>query len=348
VGQVIVVGSVNTDYSVRISHLPRPGETVTGGRLEILPGGKGANQAHAAARLGAAITLIAAVGTDAAGDSARRDLAGAGIDITALMRSSAPSGFAMILVDSAGENMIAVAPGANEQLSAAAVRERLATRLTAGTVVLASLEVPLAAVTAAAGAAADAGASMVINPAPGQVLPAAMLRGAIVTPNEGEILRVAPPATGAAATGSAAAGTAAVSAGTAGVAAAGAAATGAAAGGAAAAGAAAAGTSTPDEDAAVAYLLGSGARAVIITRGSRGASVFRAGQAPLDVPAPRVEVVDTVGAGDAFNGALATALAAGLALETAVAVAVQAGAAACTGAGARQALPRAGDIALLG
>ncbi|HEY1641969.1 MAG TPA: PfkB family carbohydrate kinase [Streptosporangiaceae bacterium] len=186
-GQVIVVGSVNTDYSVRISHLPRPGETVTGGRLEILPGGKGANQAHAAARLGAAITLIAAVGTDAAGDSARRDLAGAGIDITALMRSSAPSGFAMILVDSAGENMIAVAPGANEQLSAAAVRERLATRLTAGTVVLASLEVPLAAVAAAAGAAADAGASMVINPAPGQVLPAAMLRGAIVTPNEGEI-----------------------------------------------------------------------------------------------------------------------------------------------------------------
>lgn len=330
-GQVIVVGSVNTDYSMRIGHLPRPGETVTGGQLEILPGGKGANQAHAAARLGAAVTLIAAVGTDVAGDSARRDLAGAGIDISALVRSGAPSGFAMILVDAAGENMIAVAPGANEQLTAAAVREQLAARLTASTVVLASLEVPLAAVTAAAGAAAGAGASMVINPAPGQLLPAGMLSGAIVTPNEGEILRVSPPGPEAAVAGTAAAGTAGTAPAPTG----------------AATRAAATGPSRPDENTAVAYLLGAGAQAVIITRGSRGASVFRAGQSRLDVAAPQVEVVDTVGAGDAFNGALATALAAGLALETAVAVAVQAGAAACTGAGARQALPCAADIPLL-
>jgi len=309
VGQVIVVGSVNTDYSVRIGRLPRPGETVTGGRLEIRPGGKGANQAHAAARLGAEVTLVAAIGTDAAGESALADLAGAGIDTSALARSGAPSGFAMILVDSAGENMIAVAPGANEQLSAALVTERLAGLLTAAAVVLASLEVPLAAVQAAAVAAAAADAVLIVNPAPGQVLPPQLLRGAIVTPNEGEILLVAPRTSGPD------------------------------------------GPVGPDdaagEAAAVAYLLSCGARAVIITRGSRGATIFRDGRDPLEVPAPVVEVVDTVGAGDAFNGALATALAARLPLDTAVVAAVQAGAAACTGAGARQALPRASDIPLL-
>jgi ribokinase len=304
VGQVIVIGSVNTDYSVRIGRLPRPGETVTGGRLEILPGGKGANQAHAAARLGAGVTLVAAIGTDAAGESALADLAGAGIDTGALVRSGAPSGFAMILVDAAGENMIAVAPGANEQLAAAQVTERLAGRLTAGTVVLASLEVPLAAVLAAAAAAAAAGAVLIVNPAPGQLLPPQLLPGAIVTPNEGEILLVAPDGPDDA-------------------------------------------DDAAGEAAAVAYLLGCGAQAVIITRGSRGATIFRDGRDPVDVAAPVVDVVDTVGAGDAFNGALATALAAQLPLETAVAAAVQAGAAACTGAGARQALPRASDIPLL-
>jgi ribokinase len=301
-GQVIVVGSVNADYALRVGHLPAPGETVTGGRLDITPGGKGANQAHAAARLGAAVTLVAAVGNDAAGDSARADLAAEGIDRSCLIRCDAPTGVAVILVDEAGENMIAVAPGANDGLTALVAHELLTGRVDGGTVLLASLEVPLAAVTAAAAAARAAGATLVINPAPGRLLPPELLRGAILTPNEGEILRVAP--------------------------------------------AAADGTG-PDEAAAVAYLLGAGARAVIVTRGDRGATLLRAGQAPVDLPAPAVEVVDTVGAGDAFNGALVTALAAGLPLERAVAAAVQAGAAACTGAGARQALPRAGDIPLL-
>jgi ribokinase len=300
-GQVIVVGSVNADYTVNIGHLPQPGETVTGGSLDILPGGKGANQAHAAARLGAPVVLVAAVGNDPAGDSARADLAADGIDTSCVLRCDAPSGVAVILVDAAGENMIAVAPGANDRLTAAAVSERLDGRVDAGTVILASLEVPLPAVTAAAAAAAQAGAVMVINPAPGRALPPELLRGVILTPNEGEVLRVAPPAA----------------------------------------------AGPPPESAAVAYLLAAGARAVVVTRGSRGATLLRPGQPPADFPAPRVEVVDTVGAGDAFNGALVTALAAALPLETAVAAAVQAGAAACTGAGARQALPRAGDIALL-
>jgi ribokinase len=305
-GQVIVVGSVNADYTVRIGHLPLPGETVTGGRLEILPGGKGGNQAHAAARLGARVTLVAAVGDDATGQQARADLVADGIDTSGLISEPGPSGVAVILVDAAGENMIAVAPGANERLTAGRVSELLAGRVAAGTVILASLEVPLAAVSAAAAAvsatAAD-GAVLVVNPAPGQALPPDLVDGVILTPNEGELRRL--PAAGDD------------------------------------------GTAEPDEDAAVAYLLGAGARAVIVTRGSRGATLFRSGREPASFPAPRVEVVDTVGAGDAFNGALATALAAGLPLDTAVTAAVQAGAAACTGQGARQALPRAGDIPAL-
>jgi ribokinase len=301
-GQVIVVGSVNADYSVRLPALPQPGETVTGGRLQILPGGKGANQAHAAARLGAAVVLVAAVGTDAAGDGARADLAADGIDISCLVRCEGPSGVAVILVDAAGENMIAVAPGANDRLTAAAVTGLLAGRVDAGSVLLASLEVPLEAVDAAAAAAEAAGATLVINPAPGRLLPPGLLRGTILTPNEGELLKLAP---------------------------------------------ASAAGDLPGEQAAVAFLMESGARAVIVTRGSRGATLLRPGREPADFPAPSVEVVDTVGAGDAFNGALVTGLAAALPLDLAVAAAVEAGAAACTGPGARQALPRAGDIALL-
>jgi ribokinase len=303
VAQVIVVGSVNADYSVRISHLPQPGETVTGGTLAVMQGGKGANQAHAAARLGAAVSFVAAVGDDSAGDSAAADLASAGIDLGGLLRSGEPTGVAVILVDAEGENMIAVAPGANAGLTAADVTRLLDGRITADSVVLACLEVPLATVTAAARAAAAGGATMVINPAPGQPLPAGLVAGAILTPNEGELLRL-PGQDGAA-------------------------------------------QDAAGEQAAVDWLLAAGARAVIVTRGSRGATLFRAGHEPASFPAPRIEVVDTVGAGDAFNGGLATALAAGLSLETAVTVAVAAGAAACTGAGPRQALPRAADIPVL-
>lgn len=299
VAQVIVVGSVNADYAVRIDHLPQPGETVTGGELAIMQGGKGANQAHAAARLGATVSFIAAVGTDAAGDSARADLAGEGIDIGGLVRSPAPTGTAVILIDSGGENMIAVAPGANAQLTSDDVTRLLAGRVSADSVVLACLEIPMPAVTAAARVAAAAGAAIVINPAPGQPLPPELVAGAILTPNEGELLRLPPP--------------------------------GVAAG----------------EPEAVAWLLAAGARAVVVTRGSRGATLFRDGKEPAGFPAPRIEVSDTVGAGDAFNGALATALAAGLSLDTAVTAAVAAGAAACTGTGPRQALPRAADIPAL-
>ena len=153
--------------------------------MEILPGGKGGNQAHAAARLGARVTLVAAVGDDATGEQARADLVADGIH-GGLIREPGPSGVAVILVDAAGENMIAVAPGANERLTAGRVTELLAGRVAAGTVILASLEVPLAAVSAAAAAAARVdGAVLVVNPAPGQALPPDLVDGVLPDPERG-------------------------------------------------------------------------------------------------------------------------------------------------------------------
>src|ERR1700722_18472763 len=97
-----VVGSVNADYIVRVEHLPQPGETVTGGRLSVRPGGKGANQAHAAARLGAQVLLVASVGGDAAAGAERAALAAAGVDTSGLVASEEPTGVAVVLVDAAG------------------------------------------------------------------------------------------------------------------------------------------------------------------------------------------------------------------------------------------------------
>jgi ribokinase len=294
VGQVIVVGSINADYVLRIGHLPQPGETVADGYLDIRPGGKGGNQAHAAARLGAAVVIIAAVGTDAAGQGERAALDLAGVDTSALLQCDGPSGVAVILVDDAGENMIAVAPGANRRVTGGVVTAGLSGRIDDRSVVLASLEIPLDAVAAAARAAGNDGATMIINPAPGRLLPADLLAGAILTPNQGEIRLVAPDAR--------------------------------------------------SEDEAIAAVLGAGARAVIITRGADGASLYEPGKPGSHLPAPKVAVVDTVGAGDAFNGALAVALAGGEALLSSVRKAVAAGAAACTGPGARGALPTSADI----
>ncbi|HEY3732865.1 MAG TPA: ribokinase [Streptosporangiaceae bacterium] len=294
-----MVGSVNADYIVRVGHLPQPGETVTGGRLSVRPGGKGANQAHAAARLGADVLMVASVGQDAAADRERAALAAAGVDTSGLAASADPTGVAVVLVDAAGENAIAVASGANERLTAGQVSGPVAGWLASGGVLLCSLEIPLAAAVAAAVAAAACGALAVINPAPARPLPGALLAGAVLTPNEGELARLVPEA------------------------------------------------AVSGEDAAVAGLLESGARAVVVTRGSRGASIFRTANTPVHIPAVTVDVADTVGAGDAFNGALAWSLACGAALEDAVTAAVAAGAAACTGTGARDALPTAAGLAAL-
>ena len=173
-GRVSVVGSTNVDHVVRVPHLPAPGETVLGAGYAQHLGGKGANQAVAASRLGAAVQFVGAVGTDAAGDQALRALAADGVDCSATTRvEGAATGIALISVDDAGENQIALAPGANLLLDAA--RAAVAVADAQPDVVLAVLEAPMPAVVAAARAARETGARMILNAAPAQPLPDELL-----------------------------------------------------------------------------------------------------------------------------------------------------------------------------
>jgi ribokinase len=191
-GRVIVVGSVNVDLVMRLPQLPAPGQTVTGGTSTCHHGGKGANQAVAAARAGAATFFVGAVGA-ADGQPEVDALAADGVDVTAIERVSEPTGYAVVLVDSdRGENQIAVAAGANALVSASHVTAALSVLcLTRADVVVLSFELPSAALQAAADAARSAGIDPVANPAP--VLPRSLdlLTGAIITPNAGELAALA-------------------------------------------------------------------------------------------------------------------------------------------------------------
>lgn len=186
-GRVVVVGSINVDLVVMTPRLPRPGETVLGGEFARHLGGKGANQAVAAARAGATVTFIGAVGRDADGDESVAALEAEGIDVSRIRRVDAPTGVALIAVAPDGENQIVVAPGANALV--AADDASLPNLEAAGGVLLACLEVPMAAVTAAVGAARRIGLLPIVNPAPAQRLPPDILAaGPILTPNEEELL----------------------------------------------------------------------------------------------------------------------------------------------------------------
>ena len=185
-GRVVVVGSINVDLVVAASHLPRPGETVTGGSFARHFGGKGANQAVAAARAGAAVQMVGAVGRDPDGDASIAALEAEGIDASAIRRVDAPTGVAIIAVSPDGENQIVVASGANALLEA---DDHLLGSLPGADVLLACLEIPLATVTAAVVAARRIGLQSVVNPAPAQPLPAELLAtGPILTPNAEELL----------------------------------------------------------------------------------------------------------------------------------------------------------------
>ena len=192
---MVVVGSVNADLVVRVPRLPAPGETVIGGTFTRGQGGKGANQAAAAARLGARTWLVGLVGDDDLGAAARADLAAFGVDLTHLGTGSLPTGVAEIVVDEAGENLIAVASGANAEVTGEAVAaavEAVAAAVGAvaeRAVVLANLEVPDTAVRAAAEAAKERGFAFVLNPAPARPLAAEVLaRCDVITPNEVEVV----------------------------------------------------------------------------------------------------------------------------------------------------------------
>ncbi len=185
--QVLVIGSSNTDLIIKVARIPKPGETILGGKFARAAGGKGANQAVAAARAGGAVTFIARVGRDTNGDEALAGFAAEGIDVKHIVRDAkCPSGVAIILVDQDGENSIAVASGANDRLNPADVR-RAKWAFRRARVVLLQLETPLPTVAAAIELAVACGVQVVLNPAPARPLPAQLLRCVyLLTPNQSE------------------------------------------------------------------------------------------------------------------------------------------------------------------
>jgi ribokinase len=297
-GRVVVVGSVNVDLVVVAPRLPGPGETVTGGDVARHHGGKGGNQAVGAARLGAPVTFVGAVGADDFGAAARSALQSEGIDVRHLATVDRPTGVALIIVDERAENLIAVAPGANGAVTEAAVAAALAALAPVpGDVVLVCREIPPAAVRIALAAARGAGATALLNPAPADGLDASTIALAdVLTPNETELALLAGPGS--------------------------------------------------VEEAARSLLAGGPAgRAIVVTLGAAGALVVPRDGPALAIPARPVEPVDTTGAGDAFNGALAAGLAAGRGLADATARAAAAAGLSTTRPGARAGMPTAAELA---
>jgi len=296
--RIFVVGSSNTDMIVKAAQIPRPGETVLGGAFQMAAGGKGANQAVAAARAGGRVTFVARVGNDDFGHRAIAGFRREGIDSKYVLKTGqAASGIALIIVDGRGENSIAVASGANARLSPADIRK--ATRaFRAGDILLLQLETPLATVRAAARAARARGLRVILNPAPARELDDALLANVdILTPNETEAERLT-------------------------------------------------GTkirTRQDMARASRKLRDRGVGSVLITLGARG--VFLSdGVASRIISGFKVKAVDTIAAGDVFNGALAVALAEGRTLESAARFANAAAAISVTRLGAQPSAPRRKEI----
>lgn len=301
-GRVLVFGSVNQDLVLACRHLPAAGETVAAGDPLQLPGGKGGNQAFAAARAGARTSLVAAVGDDAAADTALAGLAAAGCDISGVIRTHRPTGLAIVAVgprragDDRTDNQIIVSPGANDDLDDTAVEGALL----AGAVLVTQNETPAAGIARLQARAAACGAVVIHNAAPARgadELPLAPVDHLVV--NETEWAAFAGDAP------------------------------------------------DPDApDAALAAAIRSGRRAaglrpeqvVVMTLGAAGALIAD-DTALVRQPSAPVPVVDSTGAGDAFVGAYAAALARGADAARALAEGVAAGGLACAALGARAATP---------
>lgn len=186
-GKIVVIGSSNTDMTVMTDRLPVPGETVLGGRFSMGPGGKGANQAVAAKRLGGDVSFICKVGNDLFGENAVKHYRNEGLDVSGVMYSDCPSGVALITVDENAENCIVVASGANNDITVEDI-EAHKEEIRSASIVLLQLEIPVPAVVRAAELAHEAGAYVVLNPAPACALPDELYRYlSLITPNQTEI-----------------------------------------------------------------------------------------------------------------------------------------------------------------
>ncbi|MDH3301427.1 MAG: ribokinase [Acidimicrobiia bacterium] len=307
---VVVVGSLNVDYTTAVRSIPRPGETVLGDDVRTFMGGKGLNQAVAAARAGARVAMIGRVGDDEGGARMRNRLRADGVDDTWIgVDERSPSGAAFITVDDNSENAIVVSPGANATLGVEHVRDAAAVIERAG-VLLVQFEVPMAAVAAAVDLATG---TVVVNPAPAQPLPGSLFeRAAIVIPNRSELATIA----GAAIPQTEAEVMALASA------------------------MMAEWGDEPTADAGTAAT----DRRIVITLGADGVLLVEAAGSRR-FAAPAVDAVDTTGAGDCFCGSLAARLALGDGIDEAIPWAMAAAAISVTRPGASDSMPSADEVA---
>lgn len=184
---IVVVGSINIDLVVGSERIPAPGETISGTVFNTYFGGKGANQAVAAAKLGYPVTMIGKVGKDVFGTQLEQALRSAGVDTRSIQRTRGASGVALIITDRAGENSIVVVPGANGEIGPADIEEYRDVLLNAG-IILTQLEIPFEAVERLGSFASRNTIPLILDPAPARQLPASLIRQATwVTPNEVEI-----------------------------------------------------------------------------------------------------------------------------------------------------------------
>ncbi|MFQ4142111.1 ribokinase [Chlorogloeopsis sp. ULAP02] len=291
---VIVFGSINIDLVATVSRLPLPGETLLGHNFFQAPGGKGANQAVALARLGIPTQMVGRVGADNFGKELVKSLQASGVETeNVFVDETVSSGVAAIAVDDAGENQIIVVPGANGRVNQDDV-ERLLRLLPQASALLLQLEIPISAVVAASAAAREAGVRVILDPAPAQShLPDELYQLVdVMTPNEREASQLV-------------------------------------------------GFSVSGEESAkkaAVQLRQRGVKNAIVKLGAQGV-VCATSNETFFVPAFPVDAVDTVAAGDAFNGGLAAALSEGLSLEQAASWGAAAGALAATKPGAQTSLP---------
>jgi ribokinase len=300
---IVIAGSLNMDFVVRVERLPAAGETVLGREFRMTPGGKGANQAYAAARLASphiAVRMAGRVGYDLFADHLKASLAAAGVDTHAVAGTkSAPTGVALIWVDAQGQNSIVVASGANQAFAAADVAG-LRRTLRGAAFLLLQLETPLDTVSALLALGREEGARTILDPAPARTLSRDVLGAVdILTPNEGEalILLSRPPAR----------------------------------------------VSVADAPALTRALRELGAKAVVLKLGDQGC-LFDDGGRALHQAAFPVEVTDSTAAGDAFNGALAVALAEDRPMPEALRFASAAAAISVTRPGAQSSMPTRSEV----
>lgn len=305
-GRLIVVGAINIDYVINAQHLPKPGETVVGKGMKIFGGGKGANAAVAASRAGAQVTLVGAIGADESGRSALDSLHSDDVDTSGVVSLDGEStGAALIVVDEKGDNQITLGPGANGAISSTYVSDTLANLLPSCDAVLISTEIPFDTVGAALKGAAMADVPCILNPAP--VIPGLgdlLSEGIIITPNEIELEELAGEFPQA--------------------------------------------VESSDDDSVTRNLrnLGMQTRAPIIaTLGGAGSAVYSInGEVERYANLIDVEVLDTTGAGDTFNGVFASCLAMGNEINEGIKTAMIAASLSVRASGARAGMPSADEI----